>query len=472
MVKNFKVIVFVCVLCFSLAFYGNALADETGQSGGEKQGGDPSGQAGQAGQNNPTEQSGETDPARQNDQAEQSGSEKGDSVSRSRAPLTEAEVNRIIDEWHKKNQCDTTAKSTTKQSTSSEKGIKALLGGEVKLDYTYYQRTAAGTDANSYFNLEEVKLKPQVSFNGVTSVKGELTSSTSSMEAEEIVVDFRGLPFGMAVQYGLNEPFTKHERILEFYHLAAASFWKREEYGFTVTQKTDTWFWAASLTKGMLLATESIARNGEVNNDILADTRLGDSKKDRLGLGFGYKHVPNKDEKDRFLLGQVFVFTDRLTDTERALLAANFAGITVERGDKQNRIGFRGSYNLPSGFFEIEFYTAKDGDLSRTSITLSAVWEIKLPCYKVKIEGEEKSVLDKFTVIVRYGTMDIGDWGGLDEPSPFSPVTWDRDQLLLGGILQLTEGVNLHFEWMINKEDTGAGEIPNDEVLVEFALEW
>jgi len=115
-------------------------------------------------------------------------------------------------------------------------------------------------------------------------------------------------------------------------------------------------------------------------------------------------------------------------------------------------------YNLGGFEVQTQYISAKDGELERRG------WYIQ-PLYKIPVGAK---YLKSVTPFFRYGELDTRKI-----PAVFSdPLTWDRQKVTLALIADLIDQVKLKFEYKMNDEDTGGGEVDNDEFVGQLEMKF
>ena len=78
-----------------------------------------------------------------------------------------------------------------------------------------------------------------------------------------------------------------------------------------------------------------------------------------------------------------------------------------------------------------------------------------------------KRYFRSFEPILRIGTLEVDTPFGRD---PSLPGTWDREQIMFGGILEVTSEIFVKVEYVINDETTGGASVANNELLVQMLI--
>ena len=127
--------------------------------------------------------------------------------------------------------------------------------------------------------------------------------------------------------------------------------------------------------------------------------------------------------------------------------------------DDQYRIGTNFNYILGNFNFLTQYINAEDGDLDRYA------WFVQ-PSYKVKLPWDWK-YCKAHDLLVRYGQYRV------DTTTAFSkPCTWDREELTFAVITDIVKNIQLKTEYSINDEDTGNGDVNNNELLMQLKVKF
>ena len=109
-----------------------------------------------------------------------------------------------------------------------------------------------------------------------------------------------------------------------------------------------------------------------------------------------------------------------------------------------------------------EYVRARDGTLDRWG------WYAQLSC-KLTLRGfgAGENYVTSIEPVARYNELVV------DLPhSAGDPLTWDRRTLTLGALVQVAKGTMVKVEYNFNGEETGAGSVDNDELLVQLEVKF
>jgi hypothetical protein len=228
-------------------------------------------------------------------------------------------------------------------------------------------------------------------------------------------------------------------------------------------------------------------------NDIVQDDRtvIGDLTIREIGVGLEY--VRNFQRFGELGL-LVFYYDDELNDDSIQFLQQDLTardpvtGLpTAGYGDSNTTTA--GRFGVGLDYFLSAEQIFRDPDLrANDGLRIAAQW-IRGHDGKFDREGwyvqgsyrwsfPQRLLFDRYfrsiEPLVRYGTYQTNL-----APAPLLPGTWDREQLLLGAIIEVTGEIFFKIEYALNDEDTGAGsaqpgpsEVDNDELMVELLLQF
>jgi hypothetical protein len=248
-----------------------------------------------------------------------------------------------------------------------------------------------------------------------------------------------------------------------------------------------------SVGNGYTLDTNQVGFDNAPFNAIVQDNRQieDDLSIREIGVGLGYRRsFDSLGEAE--LLG--FYYNDRLNDLSVEFLENTLTLRDIVTGDpiaghgdvedrRSERFGFGGEYFLSAEHLVGEDARANDG------LRLQGQWisgdDAELRRKGWYIQGSYRwsfpvrLLFDRYfrsiEPLVRYGELDTNL-----SPVPTLAGTWDRQQLAVGAIIEVTGEVFFKVEYMFNHEDTG-GEVPgvpgpshvdNDELVVELLLSF
>jgi hypothetical protein len=242
-----------------------------------------------------------------------------------------------------------------------------------------------------------------------------------------------------------------------------------------------------SLGQGYELGSNEVNFDSARFNDLVQDDRSleSDLALREFGVGFGWRRN-FQAFGDISILG--FFFDDELRASSIAFLQgtqmtargpgnAVIAGYGNSNDDGSSRCGVTIEYFLPaSSIFAssdiktrkrdglrmiVQWIRGEDGQLERDG------WYVQ-GSYRVSFgKLVAKRYFRSFEPIVRYGMLDV------DAPSGRAvglPGTWNRQALVIAGILEVTSEVFVKIEYTMNDEDTGGADVDNNELLLQLLI--
>ncbi|MBN1441552.1 MAG: hypothetical protein JXA90_02535 [Planctomycetes bacterium] len=245
-----------------------------------------------------------------------------------------------------------------------------------------------------------------------------------------------------------------------------------------------------SVGQGYALDSNEVSREGSRFNDLIQDNRELENDLSLRELGIGLEYSRSFAELGELsLLG--FYYNDELRDQSIEYLQqeVTLRGITPEGlptveagyGDssshKSYRYGAGVEYFLPAAslvgdLFEVrnadglrvlaQYIKGVDGELERDGWFVQGSYRFSFG----------RLVQDRYfrslEPLVRYGVLDVDL---ADDPR--LPETWDRRELVLGAILEVTGDLFFKVEYSFHDESTGSPRtVDNDELLVELLAQF
>ncbi len=259
-----------------------------------------------------------------------------------------------------------------------------------------------------------------------------------------------------------------------------------------------------SIGDGYNLDGKAIGKDGARMQEILQDDRETRDQLSLRSLGFGVGY-----ERDFNWLGEIellaFYFDDELKEdsidflqqdlTEFDSFGTAISGYgTTSQRDVSRRMGFQVAYHLEAYhlldqwldtwpgdglYLTFQWIDARDGKLDRSGWYVQGSYRFSFPTPLVN-DRYFRSIEPVF----RYGELDTDtletNFGGAIgtvrvDNNPSLPLTWDRQEILVGAVFGITEYMFLKAEYAFNMEDTadsGDEEVDNDELLIQLLLEF
>lgn len=249
-----------------------------------------------------------------------------------------------------------------------------------------------------------------------------------------------------------------------------------------------------SVGNGHTLDRNEVGFDNADSNDLVQDNRnvADDLSLRELGVGLGYA-------RDFAWLGSVevlgFFYDDQLNRQSLRFLKQDLTvrdpvsgAPTAGYGNATSRASYRygvgGEYRFPATAFLPRSWDPRGGDGLRVQAQWIDAHDGKLRRDGWYVQGSYRYSFPQRLVAGRYfrSVEPLVRFGELNtdlSPSPFLPGTWDRRQLLAGGLIEITREVTLKVEYAFNDERTGGGgatpgpsSVANDELMVELLLEF
>ena len=409
-------------------------------------------------------------------------------------------------------------------------GVELRFGGKAELLLIDTQSdthpTLGRTDEpDPYLLLQRLRLSPSLRFNRHIEARGQidLRPDEGRLTLKEFTVRHRATPFWWlrsTVAVGLDDRFIRPDRQTKTYPLVGNAFWRDETLGATWSlrigradgrpepdedaedeaQESDLdrpsgFDWAdlgqltvhASVGQGTSLAGNEVGFDGATFNGIVQDDRSLDEDLAVSEIGVGLEY-----ERDLGVAGELsvlgFFYRDRLDDTSLSFLqqdltvrdagGAAIAGYGDSNSRRSYRYGAGIRYFLPArtlfgSLLELkkrdglnllaQWIHGEDGRLERDGWFVQGSFKYTFP---VRLIADR--YFRSFEPLVRYGELDTD----LSTVSSL-PGTWDRQELVLGAILEVTSEIYIKTEYAFHREDAGTlGSVDNNELLVELLLEF
>lgn len=258
-----------------------------------------------------------------------------------------------------------------------------------------------------------------------------------------------------------------------------------------------------SVGNGYELDTVAVGEDDASFNDMILDDRNldGDVSIGELGVGLEYR-------RSFEWLGELgilgFYYGDELDDDSQEFLQNEqtvfnglgnpIAGYGLSDSDLSERYGVGLEYFLSAEWFlgkkgirrndglrlNAQWIRALDGRLRRKGWYVQGSYRVSFP-EREDADGKEyrglvaQRYFRSVEPLVRYGEYQVSNV----EVAPDLPGLWDREQLLLGMIVEITGEVFFKAEYTFNWEDTGRSaafsgpaNVDNNELLLELLLQF
>ncbi len=332
--------------------------------------------------------------------------------------------------------------------------------GEIEWEFVDTGKDVSTGEAEPHFQLDKIRLEPEIQITENIRFEADLDFAESEVDPDEFYFIFKNLlPFNTTLQIGKDDRFFKANHLTERYPLIANAFWRDEEVGFLLESEFETFYTALAWGQGTELDLRPTGEDDSVSDaySVLHDDHRKSAwngiKQVSAGIGIK-KELDDLGEIDVLVFG----LYDHLSAADIAVLKANLNSYGVETHD-QYRAGVNLEYERENFHFFGQFIDAKDGQLERYA------WFVQ-PSYKFELPFGWKYINDH-RLLFRYGALVV------DSPKTFDkPVSWDREEFTFAVITDIVENFKLKTEYTIEKETTGAGDIDNNEFVMQLEYEF
>ena len=342
----------------------------------------------------------------------------------------------------------------------SAKNWDFQLGGELEFEFVDIENGVGVNDPDPHFKIDQLYLYPKVSYGENILFSSDIVIGSSGALIEEAWARFYNLPGGSWLEVGLNDLFIANvPRKTEAEILIETAFYRDDDMGLTLGGEPNDWlYWRASLTNGLKLSSKA---PGEDNSfRLIHDDRNPSSGNDQLmlGLGVGFKLDIGEMGKLDVL---PFIYDGALSRSDLSFLQ-NLPGYGGSMNSDKKRHGVNLLYGHRNFAFLGQYLAAEDGDLERTG------WFIQ-PSFKFKRTTRD-SAIGGFEFVYRYSDLevDLANVSGVANDT----LTWDRQQHIFAVITDVYKSTKVKLEYFKNEEDTGAQNVDNDEILVQFEVKF
>lgn len=338
----------------------------------------------------------------------------------------------------------------------SRKGQQFRFGGELEFEYVDSQANDHPDNSPaSRFQIDKFNLKVEVDVAENIVLEGLFNFNAAGAKFSEGYAIFSGLPLDSSLKVGLDDRFfyMKPNRKTEAFSLIDTAFARDDELALTWSGKYESFYWNLSLSNGLALGESRPSE--DKSYPLLHDNRqTGDANDNKeAGLGLGLKH---KFEEDHSLDLLVFGYTANLSEDDVGVLQG-IAGYGTSEDDTNDMYGATLEYKLRGLTLGAKYIQAHDGDLDRDG------WFVQAS-YKIGLSGWEGAFIEP---VVRHGSLDV------DIPKdPTDSLTWHREMTTVALLVGVAKNTMLKVEYYFNGEDTGAGDVDNDEFVMQLEMKF
>ena len=334
----------------------------------------------------------------------------------------------------------------------SIKGENCDIGGALVLRYV--DADSDSHKKNSRLELAKFLLCPKITLSKDVTFKSTIKATSDKTIAEDAYIVFSNLPFHSFVQAGLACRFMSIGCKTDELPLIGRAFWDDEDVAVHLGGSLNWLYWRLSVANGQELGTAYIG-NDKAYELIADDRQTSDSNYNKeIGTGVGLKSKLG-DSASFNLLG--FYYTGELSDDDITFLQG-IAGYGTSTDDTKAMYGGRAVLNVRDFTLIAEYIAGEDGELDRDG------WYIQ-PSYKVKFSNLKW--FHTYELVLRYDELNVD----LDN-NPADSLTWDRDMITIGLNTHIKKNVIFVTEYSINDEDTGNGDVDNNEFLLKLVAKF
>lgn len=339
----------------------------------------------------------------------------------------------------------------------SLKGAKVNIGGELELEFVDTQSDNATTDSNPRFQLDKFVFKADAALTDDTSLYGEIEFAKSSVKMKQAYAKFTHLPLDISLKAGLAVPYIDVDRKTETHTVNATAFGFRDpDIGlFAEGALPGPLYWKGSVTNGFLLTTKGTGEDSAYAIIHESDDANDNNKNKEVSFALGIDKELNNMGKIN-VMG--FGAWGKISDEDKSFLQGITGYGASESEDDKSKGGVNLAYALGNFTLIGQYIHAIDGDLERDG------WFLQ-PSYK--LGGSDWKYFNAYEFVFRYNSLDVS----LDDVFS-APETWDRRTYTLALISEVTKNVLLKTEYNINDEDTGSGDVNNNEFLTQLEVKF
>ena len=239
-----------------------------------------------------------------------------------------------------------------------------------------------------------------------------------------------------------------------------------------------------SLTQGYVLDTNEVGFDGAVVNDLVQDDRELEEDLSLRELGVGLEYRRNfRQFGELSLMG--FLYNDELRDAsveflQQDLTVRNLGVAVAGYGDSDStrsyRFGGHVGYFLPASTLYGHLLDTRrrdglrlfaqaikgvDGAMHREGWFVQSSFRFSFG--RILVDRYFRS----FEPLIRYGRLNVNI-----DPVATLPGTWDRSELVVGGIVEVTGSIFFKLEYTFHDEETGVSSAGNDEFLAQLLIRF
>ncbi|MDY7031846.1 MAG: hypothetical protein SVY10_08045 [Thermodesulfobacteriota bacterium] len=363
----------------------------------------------------------------------------------------------VIEEW-KYQELKEKAEKEKKKGMLSKEGWNLTFSGSLEFEYVDTQSDAEIDTEDPHVQLDKFTLTPKISSDMHNISLWAEFEGHSEADDGTFVCAFEAawdkLPLNSKLSLGLLPRMHRTSRGTEVYPMIGTATWRYESYQIRWLGKHDPVYWGLSFGEGLRLGTKQVSEDSSYK--MFRDNKNTGEKMDHHEVGLMLGATPEFGEKTSLdVVG--FGYFGELSQDDIDELADELPTYDSD-DDDQTRIGGRVTLKYTNLKVVGEVASMTDGKLDRDG------WYLQCS-YKFKTGN--KKYFSSVEPLVRYGKLDV-DWDKSFDDS----ATWDREMTVLALITEVAKNVKLKTEYYMNDEDTGNGEVDNDEFLAQVQFKF
>ena len=349
-------------------------------------------------------------------------------------------------------------KASASKWLTSRKGILFSLSGELEMEYV---DTQSNTDVNNvpggHFQIDKFTVIPLVQIDENITFGSLLLFKSGAARVDEVYLKISDLPFQSQFKIGMDDRITNEwpKRRTEGFPLIDSAFARDDEMGITWSRsRKKDFFWSFTLSNGYKLGQLNPAEDKSYKF-IHDDRQTSDANQNKtIGLGLGWNITPNNSSNIGLM---VYGYSGKLSEDDIAFLQA-IPGYGSSPTDTNNRYGLALNGKAGQWNFGAKNIIARDGNLERDGWFVQGGYTIKL---------NPNAYVQTIEPFIRHGELNVSL---VDDPT--DSLTWDRNMTTLAVLLRIRKNYMIKIEYYLNGEQTGTGEVNNDEFVVQFEAKF
>jgi hypothetical protein len=350
------------------------------------------------------------------------------------------------------------SKQSSKGWLPSRKGFSFSLSGELELEYVDSEsNNDAGNTPYGHFQVDKFTLLPLIKIDEDITFGSLLLFKSSSARVDEVYIKFNKLVYDSQFKIGADDRITNEwpKRRTEAFALIDSAFARDDEMGVTWSRsRSNDFFWSVTLSNGYKLG-KSSASEDKSYKFLHDDRQTSDANQNKtVGLGIGW----NLNNKKSNRLGiMLYGYSGKLSDDDLTIIQS-IAGYGASNDKSNYRYGFALNATAGNWNYGAKNIIARDGVLNRDG------WYVQAG-HTFKFSGS--NYLRSVEPFIRYGEMNVDLINDVSDS-----LTWDRSMTTFAVLLSIRNNFKIKIEYYLNGEQTGAGEVDNDETVIQFEAKF